>query len=46
MVMFPATVGFSKKVTTLKGNLTLSKIDFDLPNDLELSLDINSTLKK
>ena len=46
MVMFPATVGFGKKVTTLKGNLTLSKADFNIPNDLELSLNIISNLKK
>lgn len=46
IVTFPATVGFSKKITTLKGNLVLSKTDFSLPHDLHLGLDITSTLKK
>lgn len=46
IVQFPATVGFGKKVTTLKGDLTLTTTDFDIPNDLELSLNISSTLKK
>ncbi len=45
-VVFPAVVGLAKKNTSLKGTFILSKDEFTMPYDIEISLDINTTLKK
>lgn len=45
-ITFPAKVGLSKKTTSLNGSFTLSKDEFMLPYDIEMTVDINTTLKK
>lgn len=42
----PSTIDLGKKSVTLTTNITLTKDDFSLPNDIELSLELDTSLKK
>ncbi len=46
VISFPSVVDFGKKNTSLKATILLKKDVWEMPEDLELSIDVQTNLKK